>query len=384
MHTLETQFQFIWNIQKTNSNCEIIMTSTCNNDLCTVICDDEIFKRTAFAFDVYQDRYIVIAGGCDDIWDISLTSAAMYDVKKQSSLALPDLPFDGGCHGVVLNDYFYVVHRYCYDRDPTTDSYYFDLYRICLSRRMEWEHVFKHIETSYLLHILTDGNHIFFIFRNQIISFDPSNHKLSPTIEIPYEIRDYDLCFSVLMDNKIFLLTLENIFIYDIAHQSWSKGSHAKSLNPDAAVVIDRWIVVTERNCSYYTFVYDTHTQQWTRVKMHLSLPDRIGHEYVKVGSHIITVGGINMNDEKFYPMTAIHIKHIIPDREWIMLKPYILLRQLIDDNRAAPIIATKKPNNDDSTMSTDTNTKANTNAVVEKLFTNMPLEVFRYILMYL
>ena len=188
------------------------------DDFCTVICDDEIFKRTYFVCDVYQDRYIVIAGGFNK--NGFLTSAAMYDVKKQSSLALPDLPFDGICRGVVLNDYFYVAKDYRYDQHEIADSCYFDLYRICLSRRTEWEHVFRHKLTDFLNDILTDGNHIFFIFRNEIISFDPTNRKLSPTIEIPDGMRLIQLYFSALADNKIFFLGNEYMVIYDIAHQS--------------------------------------------------------------------------------------------------------------------------------------------------------------------
>ena len=235
----------------------------------------------------------------------------MYDVKTQSSLALPDLPrtFGAFCPGVVLNDYFYVAK----DSDILKKT---NLYRICLSRRKKWEHVFRHKLTDFLNDILTDGNHIFFIFRNEIISFDPTNRKLSPTIEIPDGMRLIQLYFSALADNKIFFLGNEYMVIYDIAHQSWGKVSHPKSLRPRAAVVIDRWIVATEVCYSKDTFVYDTHTQQWTRFKMHLLSSSRSFHKYVKVGSDIITLGGYNFNlnhGNEYCPMTAIRIKHTIP-----------------------------------------------------------------------
>ena len=60
--------------------------------------------------------------------------------------------------------------------------------------------------------------------------------------------------------------------------------------------------------------------------------------------------------------MTSIHIKHIIPDFLWIMLKPYISLRKLIDDNRAAPIIADV---NKLKLVDTDMNTDSKANADV-------------------
>ena len=275
---------------------------------------------------------------------------------------------------MVLNNYFYVAHDNFYDRYEITHSGCFDLYRIFLSRRTEWEHVLKHIETRYLKDILTDGNQIFFMIKNEIISFDPTNHKLSPTIEFPDGMQFW---MSVLMKNKIFLLAFEQMYIYDIVQQSWCKGSLTKLLEPHADVMIDRWIVVISgylrKNCSFNTFVYDTFSQQWTQVKMDF-----------KVGSHIISVGRNDLNYDENCRMTVIHIKHIITEFTWIMLKPYILLQQLVDENRATPSIATKKPNIDESDMSTDANTKANTNVVVQKLFTNIPLEIFRYILMYL
>ena len=93
-----------------------------------------------------------------------------------------------------------------------------------------------------------------------------------------------------------------------------------------------------------YTFIYDTYTQQWIRVNANVSSYRR-DLKCVDMGSHIISVGRADQNDEKC-SMTAIHIKCILPHWKWIMLNPYFLLRQLIDDNRV------------DSDMGTDT--KAN------------------------
>ena len=63
------------------------------------------------------------------------------------------------------------------------------------------------------------------------------------------------------------------------------------------------------------------------------------------------------------HPITAIHINNVIPDWTWEQFKPNILLRQLLDEKRAVSEVI----NEDD--------------AVIAKLFTEVPLDVFRYLL---
>ena len=379
------------------------MTSTGNEDFLTIICNDEIFKRTSFACGVYQARYIVIAGGRKNRKEVN--SAAMYDVTTQTSVALPDLPFAGFCKGVVLNDYFYVTNGSS------------GLQRICLSKRQKWEFVIKHEEIENVaLHVLTDGNHVFLIdiVNNQITIFNPSNNKLTSIkgsrrhrMNI-LAYRNMDPSDAVLMDNKIYIMTYGKMFIYDIANGLWIEASPLPkplqfSFCDPALVVIDRWIVTTAATPNYIV-IYDTHTQQWTQANNTVLLPCA-SHNCVKVGSHIITLGGLNYNDLEYCPMTSIHIKHIMPDREWIMLKHYILLRKLVDDNRAAPsnervgyllagkiidddhahpLLETNQPKQTDSDMKVNADANKNADAIVEKLFTDMPLEIFRYILMFL
>ena len=350
------------------------MASSSNDKLWNTVCEDKIFKRYDLACDMYQDRYIAIAGG--ETKTEFLKSAAMYDVTNKSCVLLPDLPFHGSCGGVVLNDYFYVAGV--------------DLYRICLSKRMEWEFLVELNKDESIENMVTDGNHLFMSDElNQITSFDPTNYKLPSIIEFPSEISsEFAQMFqfaTLLVDNNIYILQDQQMFIFNIFNRLWSLASPLpESLDGLAAVMIDRWIVVTGTNirgsCSY-TFVYDTHTQIWTQVNTAATSPRR-HHKSIKVGSHIITLGGWTHNDE-YCPLTAIHIKHIIPEWIWIMLKPYILLRKLLDDKRAAPIIANaNKLKLVDSHMNTDT--KTNVDAVVQKLFTNLPLEIFRHILMFL
>ena len=106
--------------------------------------------------------------------------------------------------------------------------------------------------------------------------------------------------------------------------------------------------------------MYDTQAQLWTQTYSALSAP-RCYHNCVKIGSHVVLVGGYHMNSpySKDRPMTAIHIKHVIPEWTWVKLKPYLLLRKLIDDNRATPITATQDMQHINADM------KSNTDVVV-------------------
>ena len=359
---------FLQLITNSASHSEIIMTSNSNDNLWTAICDDKIFERINSACSVYKDRYIVVAGG-SGLRGNKIQSAAMYDVTNQLYVSLPNSPIadSGHCRGVVMNDYFYVIFD--------------DLYRICLSKRLEWELVVHQKADGYFTDVMTDGNHIFLIDgHSQIAIFDPINNKLLPIIEIPHEMRGTFPSETVMMDNKLYIMHYEKMFIFDIVNRSWSpSSSYPEPIHGLAAVAIGRWIVVTGHG---YTFVYDTRTQVWTQVNT-AELSYHFRHESVKVGSHIITVGGVLYPFFEFSPITVIRIKHVIPEFTWIILKPYILLRQLIGENRAAPIIANvNKPKHNDSHLNTDT--KVIADAVVEKLFTIMPLDIFRYTLMFL
>ena len=350
------------------------MTSTNNDKLWTVISDDEIFKRRHFACGVYQDRYIVIAGGCQEI-NTELQSTAIYDVVTQTCIALPDLPFASRYHGVVLNDYFYVTDLYS------------ELHRICLSRRMRWEFVAKQQGFRRIEGMVTDGSRIFLIdWNSQITCLEPSTNEFFPIKGSTHAMRRVDFS-TVVIDDKIYMMggrtmdgepndqATEKITVFDIVNKSWNETQPLPtSLANFTALSIDRWIVVTgsklESDSSRSKgFIYDTHTKMWREANVALSSP-RWGHRCVNLGSQIITLGGFYQNFD-YCPMTAIHIQHI-PDLIWMMLKPYILLRQLIHDGRAAPIVVT--------------NTKKNTNAdvIVEKVFTDMPLDIFRNILLFL
>ena len=365
-----------------------VMTSTWN-----IICDDNFIKRTCFACDVYKDRYIVIAGGLGELNEdenefVCLQSAAMYDVVNQSFIALPDLPFaEGICTGVVLNDYFYL-----------TSHYEMELYRIDLFGRVEWKSIvyYGEVENNRIKDMLTDGTRIFLIDECAGIRiFDPRNNEFSPAypnadanMEDLFQV-DENAFSAVLIDNKIYVMggntsshtVTDNTHMFDIFKKSWSQAPPLTiPICFSAAVAIDnRWIVVHggmeehDQNKGH-TFLFDTYTQQWTHNNINAAY--RTYHSCVQVGSQIITIGGEDHYHERC-PMTSKYINGVIT--EWDMLKPYILLRKLVDNKRAAPIII-HRLKHADSILKVG----ANAEAVVQNLFTNMSLDIFQYVLLYL
>ena len=341
-----------------------------------VLNKSDVFKRSYFACGVYQDRFLVVAGGFDKDF-CQLRSAAMYDVLKQSYITLPDLPHRCRSRGLVLNGYFYVAEQY--------DS---KLYRICLSTRVTWEFVIE-FKGDKIIDMVTDGKHIFLINSTiQITRFNPI------TTEIAHFKRNNQAMkrcpFSAaFIDNKIYIIegqsqysSTPKTYVFNIVTQLWSEGPHPPTPNSYfATAVINRWIVVTGKNFDGNGYVecneiYDTHTHKWIESNAAISTP-RQAHCCLQIGSHIITVGGVGPN-VRDSPITAIYIKHVIPDWIWTTLKPYLLLRKLLDDKRAAPINSTKKLKYTDGDMI------LNADAVVQKLFTTMSLDMFRYALSFL
>ena len=369
------------------------MASSINDEQWNVVCEDEIFKRTSFGCDVYQDRYIVIAGGRRKF--VRFPSTIMYDVATKSCITLPDLPHACGYHGVVLNGYFYVV---------TSELSDLVLHRICLSRRMKWEFVVERKGYYCIAGMISDGNHIFLMDYNEgMISFDPTNNELIPVNNNTDPIRRWHLS-TALVGSKIYIIggrpmdrsEIKNLTVFDIETKSWSQSSSLPALYDFATIVIDKWIVVTGReddgsrrrgdNGSHIlSFVYDTRTQVWTQVSA--TSATETFQRCVKVRSQIFSLGGLRLFDSewKHCPMSAIHIKHVIPHWTWHILKPFILLRHLIHDKRATPVKTTNKRNYAGSDMQVDVGTDANKNAVVQRVFTeDMPLDMFRYILLFL
>ena len=327
---------------------------------------DDIFVRSCFSCGVHDNRYIIAAGGINQKSRWLLSSAAMYNTKTSSRIDLPDLPFSGGCCGTILHGYFYVV------RNVT-----FPIYRICLSTLLKWEVIDDDIRISATA-IVTDGNHLFiFNLGHQMYRFDPYINEL---VEMPLLVNPRGNFATAVVNNKIYVIGgqfTRSVEVFDINTLTWSKAPPLpKKLQNASATEYGQWILVSggqyDHGSKWNTeiFAYDTLNQRWT-VNNHGLSPPRKVHSCVAVGSRIITMGGWD-NSYSYCPTEAIHIKSLVLG--WEMVKDFVLLRRLVDDGRAYPKISTKRVKKD-----TGVNTKIE--RVIYKLFTDLPLDVFRNIL---
>lgn len=376
------------------------MRSTEKKDSWTVINDDRIFQNMYLTCDVHKDRYILLAGGDLDEGDDYISSVTMYDTYTKSYTALPALtpPFPESIlipiSSLVLNGYFYVL--------TNRNHMYRTIYRICLSKRLEWELL---INDRNMDAIVTDGNNLFLLNRiGTIYHFNPSTKDYITLNR--RDVLDRDLNFATaVVDKKIYFIggdecemAIEDVDVFALATISWNQAPPLpRPLLYASAVAVDRWIIVTGgqhetddydsdteevgvvfREMNTHIYVYDTLTQQWT-INKSASFSPRAKHCSVKLGSQIISMGGRTVDFQKF-PMEAIHIQHIISDYNWSIIKSYILLRALIDQKRAVPIITTATKNS----KSNKTGLKLDADVVIEQLFTNISIDVFRYVLSYM
>lgn len=140
-----------------------------------------------------------------------------------------------------------------------------------------------------------------------------------------------------------------------------------------AIVFLKRWIIVIGRLIIHWdriSFILDTRTYEWAEYEW-----AQVPHfqKLVIFKSYIVSIAARGK-------MKAIHMKHIIPDWRWQMIKDFVLLRKLIDDNRAYLLPKIKRLK---SYIVDDTDTDK-TNEVVEKLFTDISLDIFRNVMTYL
>ena len=366
------------------------MKPAINKDPWSICSSDDIFKRHCFACDVYKDRYILIAGGLDEN-DQEFTSADMYDTITRTHVSLPDIPASiDASLGLVVGGYFYVQVKL------------HGLYRLCLTKPLEWELV-DEMDGYNIDDMLTDGNKIYFVDEGtKVNTFNRHTKEFTPWIKNHYTYEHYHFA-SAVVHNKVYVIggfmggaVKSAMDVYDLETQMWSPAPcFPKPIHAATATVIDRWIIVTggqhdddgegaylhedyvdEPDYNTLIYIYDTFTEKWIESNCAMAAPRRY-HRCVKVGNHIVNVGGWTEDIDAF-PREVVEINKFIPGWKWYILKPYILLRKLIDVYRAVPIHATKriKYKNGDNKLDAD--------AVIKKLFTEITLDLFRYVISFM
>ena len=351
--------------------------------------NQEFFKRDGIACGVYKDRYILIAGGVNGGGGgirNRLQSTVMYDTLKDSYISLPDLPHQGRCCGVVLLDYFYVAKSHV------------QLYRISLSKRLKWEKVASQMN-DMIVNMVTDGRHLYMfgqrggLYRfnystvNTLRRYDPMSNEVINMPSRQFHVNHHAFVAAV-VSNKIYAIGAEKVNgtakveIFDVTKQSWSQAPPLpRQLCFVDACSIDRWVLMTggylDQKDEFHIQVYvlDSWFPEWRDMNATL-LPHRLENKCVKVGSQIISVGGSDQFGN-YCPIESIYIKHFIPDWSFEMIRHFVLLRELTDQNRAKPVILTKK-------LKHDSNALLDFDKLIQKLFTDIPLDIFRNVISYL
>ena len=250
-------------------------------------------KRTGFACTVYQDRFILLAGGSSKNGE--LISTTILDLHNQTCSDLPDLPTQmSNCEGAIINDYLYIINPG--NKTP---------YRLSLTERSKWEQVhFSSLKidskTKSQTHFNTDLLSIGIY--GKIFRHDAEKSKRIQIPKMPTTVFDFA---TVTVGNQIFVIGginynsqyLTSMMIFDATTQSWTTGpSLPAPLAGAAATTFKEWIVITggqhdDNTFSNQVLIYDTLTRQWIQRNYGILQP-RSNHRCVCVGSQIVCLGG--------------------------------------------------------------------------------------------
>ena len=325
------------------------------------ISDNQLFRRSGFACGIYNDRFILMAGG---FHRQRLLSAFVYDTYSHTCCQLPDLPSDitalGGCKGAVVNGYFYV---------DTMEK----IYRISLSTRSKWELVYFHKIQRLVRHSVVSEEKDLLLFNEHglLILYDT---KVNECVHMPQmATRRYAYAFAV-VDENIFMIGgfgghhqryLSSVEVFNIPTRSWSTTSPLpKPLRSSNTTVVGEYIVVTggqleDNSRNHDTFIFDTLTRMWAQKDNKTTFSSRSGHHCVSIKSQIFFIGGKDDIANTYYSLETVNRKDLICN--WEIMKHFILLRKLVDERRAVAIVQ------DD--------------IVLQKLMLDLNLDMFRQII---
>ena len=307
---------------------------------------------TVSASGTYKDRYIVFEARH------SPHVGLIYDMQTKTLVGIPNPPY---CNDVDRDFHReIVVNGVLYQLLPTHP-----IRRISLSPMSKWEETRTIIGLrNYTL--VSSGSSIFiFDFDMKMHCYDTIADKISTYVtKIPGCVLSDAVAA---MTNRLYAmgrghgtkLGSNSVYVFNIATQSLSQAPPLPwpISGCSATTVLDRWIIYVEDQ-DVKICVFDTFTQEWSQRKVDLS---RYCGAYscITFGSHIIFFGRTKL--------VAIDIKHIIPDWTYEHIKHFILMRKLVDEGRAIPIIPFNRQDK-----------------VVQALMMDMSLDVFRNVLSFL
>ena len=353
-------------------------------------------KPGSIIYGTYLDRFIVFQG--------QYYHTMIFDIQTHQVETLPDrkTTVSYGCQGTILDG---VLYSFDYNENLKVV-----IHRFCPWKMSKWERIGSNLQ-FYPHCVLSHKGFIYIVdieadmriyrYTPEIdtdidTDTDTDNYKdntdgsLTEISKLPTNIMDFG---AAAIGDKIYIIGGMNkkchfssrVHVFDITAQTWSEGpSLPRALEyTSATTVADRWIVVTggynyvvdfesmELNRKIY--VFDTLLgQQWYESDI---ISPEYNHQCSTIGHYFVCTG----RDEDEVKKNAIYIKRIIPEWNYEYVKHFILMRKLIDEGRAAPIIPTKKQKKDTAVKIYEDQDK-----VMQNLIMNTSLDMFRNVLSFL
>ena len=365
----------------------------------SVINDNETFRRMHFATDVYNNRYILVAGGINEKLD--QPDPVVYDTYNEIYVSLPQLPIRFQvCCGAFCKNVFYIIgdDDMWYINIPSFQFPHNSTRKLAESvadtdiEVMEWKEIPIPPNVSIDTDVVVSNETHLFLFcgqRDYQQMFDPNSRKWQ---EIPsMSIQTCNFAMAIVGDN-IFKIGghrsrehQSSVEIFHIPSQTWSLGPPTpEPLYRSAATAIGCYIIVTgglndALGDPKKTFILDSRTLIWTTNYHSPVFPPRNGHACVSVGRFLYCIGGLGRNMKRF-PLERIHQKYILPDLELVFC--IIKLRKLIDLYRAFPKRRSKRNKKYIAPMINER--KANSETVAQTLIMDLNCNLFRYVLSFL
>lgn len=342
--------------------------------------DHDIFLRHKFAIAVYENRYVLVAGGYDNMCGGIHRSVFMIDTETNLIRALPDLPETNSkikeCCGAIIEGYFYVTGSDSFFQRMNLST---TIWEKDLSSKFDVKADRSIISLRGHLCIIGDGDRSS-CTQNENFIFDPITENLT---EIPNMSKLRSRYSIASIGNNIYVIGGQDendeqtslVETFHVPSRTWSQAPNLPIALSDATATAfdERWIVVTggldqERNAVSFCFLFDTYNQRWMQSPCRLQTP-LYGHRSAVVGSKLIIVGGERMHDLEKDSIQTIEVEHLIPN--WYKVNHLILLRKLMDDGRA--YFRNQKNQN-----------MKDMDAAIRKLMTFDNLDTFRTVLLFL
>ena len=351
----------------------------------------QICRQIKLVCGAYKDRFIVFRAGRRSIF--------IYDVQTQTHKFLPDRNISYVSKSTTLDGSLYIfelnnqIQRLSLSLSTSASTSASTSTSTSTSAGLEWEKVGSVLK-FYPYDVVSEKKSIYLINHEFIYCYDTRTDNLTKTSQLPQEGINFS---AAAIANKIYIIggcnqvydMVSTVQVFDIASQLWSNAPPLpKALSNTALTTVsNRWIIIVGGYIRYNNFenfemnsqiyVFDTLSQQWSESPIQL-VPPRVRHKCLTVGSQLVCIGGDD-HSEHPCPMQAINIKHIIAGWKYELVKHFILMRKLIDENRATSFVTIKKQKNNASSKVYE-----NTDKVIQAFFTNIGLDVFRNVLSFL